>query len=137
MIILVGGYKPGALTMPEYQVIPGYELGEAARRMIYQITLEPESYQDYERLFFKHSKLSGTGLETAQHYPCPFCAAPDWAIVRVLDVQLLSEKRVCKNCQRGGRARFSNPLGGIAFEFVQTSGPVPPDWLKPEIEREE
>lgn len=74
--------------------------------------------------------MSGFGLETTMHAPCPFCAAPDFAIFKILETQaVLSQEHTCAECGRSTRTIFSQLPGQVSFEIVQTGGVDPPDFM--------
>lgn len=88
--------------------------------------------QEYEERFHANEKFSGMGIETTMHMPCPFCAAPDFMIYRILDTpNAIKRGAVCQECKRGCRAVLKEDGHGVAFEFVQTQGPAPPDYILP------
>jgi hypothetical protein len=97
---------------------------------------QPDNLADYLERFRRNEGVEGTGLETSTVLPCPFCAAPRWAVFRVLQVQEeLSRERGCKECGRTAKALFQQGAAGIAFEMVQVGGPEQPDWLEPKMRR--
>lgn len=104
---------------------------EAAR------TTPPNSVSEYNRRFALNHKIDGFGLiGVEQHYPCPFCAAPDFIVSKILETEIkLAEGATCRECKRGAKALFDRSLGGVRFEIVQTEGPEQPAWLEPKMRR--
>lgn len=100
---------------------------------------QPESLTDYLKRFAQNEGAESTGVETKSLMPCPFCAAANWAVFRVLEVkQELAKERGCSECGRTAKALFQESgAGGIAFEMVQVGGPEQPDWLEPKMRRVE
>jgi hypothetical protein len=108
---------------------------------------QPTSREEYEERFHANQKITGFGLDTTMHMPCPFCAAPDFMVYRVIDTETapdfmvyrvidtetaLVEGAVCSECKRGAAIEFSvNTPSNKQFEMVQTSGEPAPDWLPP------
>ena len=107
--------------------------------------IPPASYAEYMQRLAENSQISGRYLDTAMHMPCPFCAAPDFLVYKIIETQqLLAKGAVCKECGRGAKVIFSqhvtpgpglyeNP--GCSFEFVQTCGPDQPEWLEAKMRR--
>lgn len=94
--------------------------------------VDPATREAYDAKAKANTKMSGFGLDTAMHMPCPFCAAPDFLVYRIVDVETaLSAPRVCATCKRGSKAVFTRGAGGVSFEFVQTEGPDGPAYLPP------
>lgn len=88
---------------------------------------------EYEKRFAENQVIEGYGLETTVHLPCPFCAAPDFIIHKVVEAEEAYLKGgVCTECGRGAKIEFSvNTPSNKQFEFVQTCGDDPPDYLPP------
>jgi hypothetical protein len=87
---------------------------------------------EYEKRFAENQKITGYGLDTTMHMPCPFCAAPDWCSFKVIDTELaMAKEHVCSECCRGAKALFTRSPHGVSFEFVQTTGDPAPDYLPP------
>jgi hypothetical protein len=99
--------------------------------------MEPKSREEWEKRFHENQKISGFGMATTMHMPCPFCAAPDFAVYRIIDTEdALVDGAVCKECTRGAAIVFSvNTPSDKQFEMVQTEGPDQPDWLVPAMRR--
>lgn len=98
---------------------------------------EPTNIIEYNARYFDAQRISGYGLETTMHMPCPFCVEPDFLVYRILEVQeAMARGAVCKRCGRGCRAIFTHPNEGhLKFEIVQTVGPDAPEWLEPKMRR--
>lgn len=82
-----------------------------------------------------NQEVTGYGAETATHMPCPFCAARDWKIIRITDVDQVEMQRdsACRECGRSAKFVVTRSDTGVTAEMVQTGGDDPPDWfdLKP------
>lgn len=93
----------------------------------------PVSKAEYDERFYKNNFVSGLGLKTTVHMPCPFCAAPDWAVFPVIDTEevMRGPAHTCKECGRSAKFEFTQAEGAKSFELVQTGGDVPPSWLSP------
>jgi hypothetical protein len=90
---------------------------------------DPQSSEEYNARFQASRRMSGYGLDTTVHLPCPFCAAPDWLVHRVIDTEAaMSEGATCQECGRSARAIINTQNGNKTFEIVQTGGFDPPPW---------
>lgn len=91
---------------------------------------DPQTPEEYIARQQASQHLSGYGADTTVHVPCPFCAAPEWLVHRVIDTEAaMSKGATCKKCGRTARAHIAtHPGGGKSFEIVQTGGPDPPPW---------
>jgi hypothetical protein len=71
------------------------------------------------------------------HVPCPFCAAPEFVVCAIVGgaERAFEKGATCRECGRGCRAIFQRSPGSLGFEFVQTGGDEPPDWLTPQMRR--
>lgn len=100
---------------------------------------QPANAEEYLERFNTNQKCSGFGIEEATiHMPCPFCAAPDFMVYRIIDAQdAMMKGGICKECGRGCQAVFQKSAHSTAFEFVQTVGADQPDWLTPKMRRVE
>jgi hypothetical protein len=98
---------------------------------------EPLNALEYLKRFHENQKIDGYGIGNVHvHVPCPFCAAADFVVHEMLEVEVAMQKgAVCKECGRGARAVFERRPGMISFEFVQTVGPDQPEWLTPKMRR--
>ncbi len=94
--------------------------------------MEPTSIEEYNTRYHAGLRVSGFGMETTTHYPCPFCAAPDVMAASVLDTRTAMEAgATCGECGRSFRARFTDTDSAVSFSIVQTGGAEPPPWLPP------
>ncbi len=101
---------------------------------------QPTSMEEYVARFGRNQATTGYGIEgVTQHCPCPFCAAADWLVFRVLDTkEALRKGATCRECGRSARAHYRVDLPGhVEFEMVQTGGPDQPEWLQPKMRRVE
>lgn len=97
---------------------------------------QPNNKEEYLTRYHSNQRYTGFGLETAMVMPCPFCAAPDFLVCRVIDTEkALSEDTKCKECERSAKYIFQRNAIGVTFEIVQTGGPDQPDWFTPKMRR--
>jgi len=95
---------------------------------------EPTSFKEYEELYHNNLYITGFGpANVTNHYPCPFCAAPEWSVSKVIHTEEdMVQEHTCKECGRSGKFVFTiYQPNHKAFEFVQTGGDDPPSWLVP------
>ncbi len=98
---------------------------------------EPKSMAEYLTRFQQAERVSGYGLDTTIHVPCPFCAAPDWMVYKIMEVEIAGETgATCKECKRSARMPVRTERGAKIIQLVQTGGPKQPDWLEPKIPKE-
>lgn len=95
---------------------------------------DPQSQDEYNRLYQERVRYFGYGIETGMSMPCPFCCAPDFMVSTILDMEeAMKQGATCKNCRRSVKTVFHvNEPGNKQFEIVQTGGPdctLP--WLPP------
>ena len=99
----------------------------------------PKTREEYVARFEASQRVSGVGFDVTSHIPCPFCAAPDFLVAKLLNVetgemfgQVLERGAVCRECGRGARGLTVRTANGVTIEMVQTCGPdaVAP-WLPP------
>jgi hypothetical protein len=97
----------------------------------------PRNKDEYLHRFTLNQKMSGFGIkEAAAHAPCPFCAAPDFMVFKIINTENSMEKGgTCSECGRSAKAILQRTPAGIAFEIVQTGGDDPPEWLTPKMRR--
>lgn len=98
----------------------------------------PTTMQEYLDRFKANELTSGYGiLGVMQHMPCPFCAAAEFIVYRVLNVRdALARGATCNDCGRSAKALFTDsPPNGLSFEMVQTGGADQPEWLEPKMRR--
>jgi hypothetical protein len=87
---------------------------------------------EYLTRFAQNQRVEGFGLDTAVVYPCPFCAAPDWATHKILEMEeVMAQEHRCGECGRAAKMIFKRDASGVQFEFVQTAGDDAPEWLPP------
>lgn len=90
----------------------------------------PTNKAEYEERFALNNKLSGFGVDTTMHMPCPFCAAPDFMVYRIIETHAaLREGGTCVECHRGFRGDVTVTSHGTSCEFVQTCGDDAPDYI--------
>jgi hypothetical protein len=95
---------------------------------------QPTSAEEYRKKFDDNQHMSGQFLETTMHMPCPFCAAPEFWVFKILEIErVLGADMKCNECHRGARALFKRDRGGVSFEIVQVSGSAQPEWLEPKM----
>jgi predicted RNA-binding Zn-ribbon protein involved in translation (DUF1610 family) len=89
--------------------------------------------EEFERKYKANHLITGYESDVKVHAPCPFCAAPEFLVWRVLECrEVLAAGGVCPECGRGCKAIFRDTFGGgVEMEFVQTSGEPSPDYLPP------
>jgi hypothetical protein len=86
--------------------------------------------QEYEKRFSDNQQITGRGLDTTMHMPCPFCAAPEFWVYKIMEMQkVVREGAVCKECGRGMKAIEIKVNGGFGLEFIQTQGDPPPPYV--------
>lgn len=91
---------------------------------------EPTSEKEYNERCIANARTSGFGLDVTQHFPCPFCSAPEWLAVKILQFeQVAAEAHLCGECGRSGKILFKRSENSTSFEFVQTAGPDPAPWV--------
>lgn len=94
------------------------------------------SMDELARLTAERARSSGYGLDVKQHFPCPFCAHPDWLVVRIIDFARGHQPPECPSCGRTSRLVFTVlPGGGQEMRLVQVGGPDAPDWMPEPPER--
>jgi hypothetical protein len=91
----------------------------------------PTSMAEYNGRFMANTEVTGHGIEgVTQHMPCPFCAAKDWLVVRILDFNQ-DHEATCGECGRTAKITFTESGGSKIMRVAQTGGPDQPDWLQP------
>jgi len=86
--------------------------------------------EEYELKFQQNYHLSGYGLDTTAHMPCPFCAEPDFMVYKIMEIQEeMRKEHICKACGRGTIGVITPVAGGAKMEIVQTQGDDPPDYV--------
>jgi hypothetical protein len=97
---------------------------------------EPLDLVEYKERYKQNARMSGQGLNVMMFDPCPFCAAPDFWVYRIMDVvQVVSQEHVCEHCARGARVIVTRTPSSVHFVVEQTQGPDQPDWLIPKVRR--
>ena len=94
---------------------------------------DPQTAEEFEARFTQNEKVSGYGMFVTVHLPCPFCAAAEFMVHRVVDVEASMRKgAVCRECGRGARAIFKKSFSGnmTTIQIVQTVGDDPPSFVK-------
>jgi hypothetical protein len=98
---------------------------------------DPETLEEYNRLYNERTVYEGHFADATMTVPCPFCCAPSfmrWYILPLKspDVEkAMSEGAVCSSCGRGMKAIFQRTRSGVSFECVQTRGDDVPSYLPP------
>jgi hypothetical protein len=94
-------------------------------------TQAPTTKEAFERRFHENQKIEGFGLDgTTTRMPCPFCAAPDFVVYKILEVtEALAAESVCKECGRGAKALVTKAGSSVSYEVVQTRGDDPPPFV--------
>lgn len=111
-------------------------LGRARDRVADHVEAGPASAEEYNARYLTSHRISGAGFDVTSHMPCPFCAAPDFIVHRVMETEAAIERgAICKACARGTRAIVDRSAAGVRFEFVQTAGPDQPEWFTPKLRR--
>lgn len=86
--------------------------------------------EEYEKRYHDNYRLEGFGLDMKVHQPCPFCAASDFHVYRLDQLQeVTSKETICKECGRGFRVDWKNDPTTTTGAFVQTCGDDPPDYV--------
>ena len=94
---------------------------------------EPASRDEYLDRLKANAVITGFGLDTTMHMPCPFCAAPDFLVYGIFAAEsALAKGAACGECGRSAKAIFLQEGPG---EVVQTGGPDAPEWLTPKMRR--
>lgn len=92
----------------------------------------PGSVEEYERLSTANLRYEGHGFDTTMVIPCPFCAAPDFHRVLIINShEDLSREATCVHCGRSARMLITAAPGVTSGELVQTGGEDPPEWMQP------
>jgi hypothetical protein len=92
----------------------------------------PESKLEYEERLTHNTDLSGFGFDTSVHMPCPFCAAPDFLIYKVLEVaSAFQQDTTCAHCKRTVRGALHTTPNTATMRLFQVAGDDPPPWAPP------
>lgn len=104
---------------------------EAAETQKPRNPADPENFETYNALMCQRATVSGFGIDgVTQHFPCPFCAAEDWLVVKLIDFAQDHEE-TCSACGRSARLVYSKTPDSSSMQVVQTGGDDPPEWLVP------
>lgn len=96
----------------------------------------PTSKEEYFKRFYENQRVEGFGLDTSMVYPCPFCAAPDWAKNKIIEMEeVMARAHHCGECGRSAKMIFDRSANGVSFEVVQCGGPDQADWFEPKMRR--
>lgn len=97
----------------------------------------PKDALEYQQMFTDNMRIDGGGLDTTVHAPCPFCAAPDFQVYKLLECKdVITNDHTCTECKRTARVEFSVDVPERqVFELVQVGGDDQPDWLTPPFRR--
>lgn len=107
--------------------------------------LQPTSKEEYEKRYLDNHQISGHGIEgVTNHFPCPFCAHPDWHVVTVLDFAIpeepgnySTEPIRCECCERSARyISVRYPDHSITMSIEQADGPPAPEWVPFPVRRD-
>lgn len=96
---------------------------------------DPATIEEYNARHRANLRFEGFGLEAISHLPCPFCAAPDFMVFKLLDSTSAFEAgATCGECGRSMRAVIRRGRD-ITMDIVQTGGPDPAPCM-PKMRRE-
>ncbi len=92
---------------------------------------QPTTQDEYSKRYAENTKTSGTGIYGVRcHVPCPFCAAPDFMVHAILEVEdAYAKGATCKECGRSMHAIVTKSDSATRMAFVQTGGDDPPPWV--------
>jgi hypothetical protein len=91
---------------------------------------DPKSLEEYNELISKRTRVSGFGMDTMQHMPCPFCAVEDHVSYKILEMEEVISKPIkCESCGRTSKVIFHRDGPSVSLEIVQTDGPDLPEWF--------
>ncbi len=98
----------------------------------------PTTMAEYTKRFMENERIEGAGPTTTIVMPCPFCAAPDFMRLPMLDSETaMASGAMCRECGRSARTLFDKRGGETRAELVQTGGLDQPEWLTPKMRRVE
>lgn len=96
----------------------------------------PMNLEEYNQRCKANMQISGRYSDTTIHMPCLFCGAAEFMVYKILEMKpVCSVGATCKECGRAAKAIFSGDAHSAQFEFVQTVGDDPPEWLPIPIRR--
>lgn len=87
----------------------------------------------------ENTEMSGRGMDTTQHFPCPFCGSKDWLVVKIMSFAQDHGPIECGECGRSAKLLYNSKNGGplrggsSEMEVVQTDGPDQPEWMRPKM----
>jgi bacterioferritin-associated ferredoxin len=90
--------------------------------------------EEYVARFQASHKIEGYGIDGMTiHVPCPFCAAPDNLVHKIMDThEAYAKGATCAECGRSWMTIIhEHSAQGVRFEVVQTGGDDPPSWFMP------
>lgn len=93
----------------------------------------PTSMGEFNERVHRNYAITGYGIDgVTNHFPCPFCGAAEWLVIKLIDYGLEDHEATCEECERTARIVTTRP-GDIRQEFLFVSGPEQPDWLEPKM----
>lgn len=91
---------------------------------------EPTSASEYEQRYKANTRISGFGVDVVTHFPCPFCAAPDFMAAPILGLTAaLAKGGSCAECGRSARAKVEETENQTTVSLFQTGGPPASPWI--------
>lgn len=91
---------------------------------------QPSSYDEFLKRVGTNQMVSGYGVESVIHMPCPFCGAGHFVCYNVLQCEeALSQSNTCDECHRSSKCVFEKKDRDTSFTLVQTGGPDCPQWF--------
>lgn len=94
--------------------------------------MDPKTAEEYVEKHSRNENVTGYGLDTTIHLPCPFCAESDFVIAPIMQVQqALENENVCNKCGRGLKIsyEFDESTSTLKMEPLQTCGSEPAPYL--------
>lgn len=95
---------------------------------------EPRSMEELnERTFASMADaVEGYGADVVTTIPCPWCGSPEFMRLRITHTdEDMATNTTCKRCGRSGMNLVEYQRGGgKTATFVQTGGPVAPEWME-------
>lgn|SRR5574337_1306709 len=97
----------------------------------------PQSMEEFLSRYHSNERIEGFGITGVTiHMPCPFCAAPDFIVYKLIDThEALQRGGTCAECGRSMQVNVTDTPTAKHMSFVQTGGPDQPEWLEPKIPR--
>jgi hypothetical protein len=86
---------------------------------------------EYEKRYSESYRVEGFGIDgMTVHSPCPFCAAPDFHVYTLLEMQAVTSKEtICKECGRGFCMTYTQDGDTTTARLLQTCGDDPPPYI--------